>query len=76
MSDMNETKLLEYLILDAGALIKGYGLNLYTKSKQIITVPEVMSEIRDHKARDLLEKLPFDIVERIPSQESVNLGNN
>ena len=74
MSLTDDTKLLEFIILDAGALIKGYGMNLYTKAKQIITVPEVMNEIRDHKARELLDKLPFTIEERIPSQESINLG--
>ena len=29
----------EYLVLDSGAIIKGYGLNL--KCKQIVTVKEV-----------------------------------
>lgn len=66
------SKQLEYLVLDAGALIRGHGLVLYKTAKKIITVPEVLAEIRDSKSRELLSKLPFEIEERIPSQAAIN----
>ena len=70
----SSTKPLEYLVLDAGALIRGHGLSLYHRSKRIITVPDVLMEIRDSKARELLLSLPFEIEERIPAQSSINIG--
>ena len=68
------TKQLEYLVLDAGALIRGHGLSLYSKAKKVITVPDVLAEIRDSKSRDLLGRLPFEIEERMPSQSSITAG--
>jgi RNA-binding protein NOB1 len=68
------SKPLEYLVLDAGALIRGHGLSLYHKAKKVVTVPDVLMEIRDSKSRELLEKLPFEIEERMPSQSSINAG--
>jgi RNA-binding protein NOB1 len=68
------SKPLEFLVLDAGALIRGHGMSLYHKAKRVVTVPDVLSEIRDSKARDLLLRLPFEIEERIPSQSSINAG--
>lgn len=68
------SKPLEYLVLDAGALIRGHGLTLYHKAKRVVTVPDVLMEIRDSKSRELLEKLPFEIEERMPSQSSINAG--
>lgn len=70
--ESSSTKTLEYLVLDAGALIRGHGLILYSKAKKIITVPDVIAEIKDSKSRDLLAKLPFEIEERMPSQSSIN----
>ncbi|KAJ1397252.1 hypothetical protein B484DRAFT_313908, partial [Ochromonadaceae sp. CCMP2298] len=60
-------------VLDAGAIIRGHGLSLYHKAKRIVTVPDVLAEIRDSKARDSLLSLPFEIEERTPSQASINL---
>lgn len=59
-------------MLDAGALIRGHGLSLYKTAKTIITVPDVIAEIKDSKSRELLAKLPFEIEERMPSQSSIN----
>lgn len=53
--------LLECLVIDSNAIIRGHGLELYSKAKRIITVPEVLQEIRDGKAKALLERLPFEI---------------
>ena len=68
------SKPLEYLVLDAGALIRGHGLTLYHKAKKIVTVPDVLAEIKDSKSRELLQRLPFEIEERMPSQSSINAG--
>ena len=65
---------LEYIVLDSGALIKGYGLELFKKANKIVTISEVITEIRDSKARDLLQRLPFDLIERTPSIEAVKTG--
>lgn len=65
---------LDYLVLDSGAIIRGHGLNLFGEAKVIVTVAEVMSEIRDSKARELLAKLPFPIEERTPSVEAMKTG--
>ena len=72
---MNEEKS-EYLVLDAGAIIRGHGNEFYTKSKKLITISEVISEIRDSKSRELLMKLPFEIEERIPSAQSISIGKS
>eukprot|EP01031_Cornospumella_fuschlensis_P035030 gene35030-42421_t len=53
--------LLECLIIDSNAIIRGHGLELYGRAKRIVTVPEVLQEIRDGKAKALLERLPFEI---------------
>ena len=65
---------MEYLVMDAGAIIRGYGLELYGRAKTIVTVSEVIAEIRDSKSREILAKLPFPIEERVPSQESIKRG--
>lgn len=62
---------LDYLVLDAGAIIRGHGLNLFKDSKEIVTVPEVLGEIRDSKSRDLLSRLPFELVEKTPSADAM-----
>jgi RNA-binding protein NOB1 len=61
---------LDFLVLDAGAIIRGHGLNLFKNTKTIVTVHEVLAEIRDSKARDLLMSLPYEIEERTPSAEA------
>lgn len=53
--------LLECLVIDSNAIIRGHGLELYSRAKRIVTVPEVLQEIRDGKAKALLERLPFEI---------------
>lgn len=40
------------------------------------TVPEVVSEIRDKKARHHLESLPFELKLREPSDEAMKFGEN
>lgn len=70
MSGEGDGSTLAYVVVDAGALIGGSGLQLYAKGESIVTVPEVIQEVRDRKARQALENLPFTIEEREPSAES------
>jgi rRNA maturation endonuclease Nob1 len=65
---------LDYLVLDAGAIIRGHGLNLFKSCKKVVTVPEVIAEIRDSKARELFNSLPYEIEERAPSIEAFKAG--
>ena len=71
---MNPQLSLDYLVLDAGAIIRGHGLNLFKNAKRIVTVHEVIGEIRDSKARELLNSLPYEIEEISPSNESFKAG--
>jgi rRNA maturation endonuclease Nob1 len=65
----------EYLVLDAGAIIRGHGNQLFTRAINFVTISEVIEEIRDSKSRELLSKLPYEIKELIPSAESISIGN-
>ena len=58
-----------YLVLDSGAIIKGHGFNLGCQN--ILTVHNVIEEIRDSKSRDLLTRLPVVIIEKEPSIEAL-----
>lgn len=71
---MNEPNLLEYLIIDSGPIIRGHGRDFFGKAKRYLTVPEVYSEIRDAKARELLLQLPFELEVKEPSKESIKEG--
>lgn len=61
---------LEYLVLDANAIIHGHGADFQKKAKHIVTIPEVLDEIKDEHARELLGRLPYTIELREPSVES------
>lgn len=61
---------MEYLVLDANAIIHGFGLDFEKKAKHIVTIPEVIDEIKDEHARELLARLPYSIELREPSVES------
>lgn len=41
----------KHLVLDAGALIKGSGYKLASMADHFWTIPEVIAEVRDPKAR-------------------------
>eukprot|EP01138_Halocafeteria_seosinensis_P011784 gb/GECG01012042.1/.p1 GENE.gb/GECG01012042.1/~~gb/GECG01012042.1/.p1 ORF type:complete len:450 (+),score=67.45 gb/GECG01012042.1/:1-1350(+) len=66
---MEGPRRIETLVIDSGALIAGN--NLANKATRYVTVPDVLSEIRDKKARDYLESLPFELEVRDPSEESM-----
>ena len=53
--------MLEHLVVDSGAIIKGCGYEFHKTSKRFWTVQDVVNEIRDSKSLHLLETLPFEL---------------
>ncbi|KPA81583.1 hypothetical protein ABB37_03920 [Leptomonas pyrrhocoris] len=58
------------LILDANAIIKGMD-NFVSTADALVTIPQVVSEIKDRASRDLLERLPHTITVLDPTREAV-----
>lgn len=67
----NETRY-RALVIDSGPIIKLTGVSsLRDRADVFYTVPAVLGEIRDARARQHLETLPFDIETRDPSPASI-----
>ena len=47
----DDSKKVKYLVLDTGALIKGQGYRLASMAENFYTIPEVIAEVRDPRAR-------------------------
>jgi RNA-binding protein NOB1 len=60
------------LVVDSAAIIKG--LQLGSAQIDLYTVPEVLDEVRDKKARHLLDSMPFELKTREPSSEHISAG--
>ena len=60
------------LVVDSGAFIKAALLENW--SKNVVTIKEVVSEIRDEHTRRRLQVLPYDLGFREPSQEALHHG--
>jgi RNA-binding protein NOB1 len=58
------------LILDANAVIKGMD-NLVSTADAFVTIPQVISEIKDRASRELLERLPHTVTVLDPTREAV-----
>ncbi|GAX10279.1 RNA-binding protein NOB1 [Fistulifera solaris] len=68
----NDESTYRYLVVDSGPIIRRTALNsLWRKAQQFYTVPAVLQEIRDAKAREHLDSLPFKLQAREPSKEAV-----
>ena len=64
-------------IIDANAIIHGHGLlNLLRSAEKIVTIPEVLGEVRDKQSRAYLEALPITIKTQEPSEESIKAGES
>lgn len=64
-------------VLDANAIINGSGLlNLMRFADRVVTVPEVLKEVRDKQSRSVLATLPFTIETQEPSEESLKAGES
>ena len=61
---------MRFLVVDSGPLIKGIRLERID-AERFVTVPEVLSEIRDKQTRALLETLPVELETREPSDEAM-----
>jgi RNA-binding protein NOB1 len=60
------------LVVDSGPIIRQTGLtSLRGRALAYYTVPAVLAEIRDAKARTHLQQLPFELVPREPSAEGI-----
>ena len=61
------------LVIDANAIITHQSglLNLHTQYDRIVTIPEVIAEVRDGQSRQALSTLPFEIEQLTPSEESM-----
>jgi RNA-binding protein NOB1 len=61
-----------FLVVDSGPIIRLTGVStLFQKAQEFYTVPAVLQEIRDAKARRHLENLPFELKTREPSADAV-----
>ena len=59
----------KYLVVDSNAFINTVPLQDY--SDNIVTVKDVVSEIRDSATRSRLQVLPYELIFREPSQSSI-----
>ena len=59
-------------VVDTNAIISG--LQLHRIADTAVTIPEVLSEVRDKHTRQALTNLPFALECQQPSEESVKAG--
>ena len=59
-------------VVDTNAIISG--LQLHRIAETAVTIPEVLSEVRDKHTRQHLANLPFALQCQQPSEESVKAG--
>ena len=59
-------------VVDTNAIIAG--IQLHTLAELLITVPEVLAELRDARSRQALDALPCSLHVREPSEESLRAG--
>ncbi len=59
-------------VVDTNAIISG--LQLHRIAETAVTIPEVLSEVRDKHTRQALANLPFALQCQQPSEESVKAG--
>lgn len=60
------------LVVDSGAIIKHSAFStLHNAAETYYTVPAVLDEIRDAKAREHLDNLPFELQTRVPTAEAM-----
>jgi RNA-binding protein NOB1 len=68
----DEDDVYQYLVVDSGPIIRLSGMStLWKRAKKFYCVPAVLQEIRDAKARQHLETLPFELIPREASPEAI-----
>ena len=63
---------MDLLVADSGAFIKGAPLQEW--SENVVTVKEVVTEIRDARTRQRLQFLPYNLTFREPSHSAIQHG--
>ena len=64
------------LIIDSNVIIKHQDLDNLNLKYNIMTVPNVISEIRDPKARETLRGLTFDLKTKMPERQAIDFVLN
>ena len=59
-------------VVDANAIIAG--VQLHTLGEQLVTIPEVMGEIRDVRSRQAVAFAAVPLVQQDPAEEDVKAG--
>lgn len=62
----------DILVVDSGPFIKGAPLQDW--SSNIVTIKDVIGEIKDHGTRSRLQVLPYQLTFKEPSHEAIKLG--
>jgi RNA-binding protein NOB1 len=60
------------VVVDANAIINAGSSSLFGIADTFVTTPEVMNEIRDARARQVLDTIQFSIDTRTPSEDQIN----
>ena len=71
-SSSRSKQVAEYLVIDSAGFIKNAPLHEY--GQELITLHEVVSEIRDKATRQRLQALPYELVYREPTSEALQKG--
>ena len=61
---------MRFLVVDSGPIIRGARIE-QMGAERLVTIPEVLSEIRDEQARARLAALPCELEVREPSEEAL-----
>ena len=67
----NEESKYRALVVDSGPIIRLSSTAFRDRAESFYTVPAVLQEIRDSKARQHLEQLPFQLIQREASPEGI-----
>lgn len=67
-----QSEKIRILVADSGAFIKGAPLQQW--SSNIVTIKDVVNEIRDANTRQRLQVLPYELTFREPSQAAISHG--
>ena len=72
MGTVEEDEQYRFLVVDSGPIIRLTGIStLWKKARDFYTVPAVLQEIRDAKARQHLDALPFELKTKDPTPEAM-----
>jgi RNA-binding protein NOB1 len=68
---ISNTRKIKTLVVDTSAFIKNVQLQLF--SDDIVTIPEVIGEVKDSMARAFLENFPFLIKQMSPTSDALKI---